>query len=140
MTLVNSGPSLSEQITEARERAHSQADGAIEKLTKMADWLELRETSDRPLPDGPATRLLQLQPDGHGPDEEREVHAAQRTDGRNDSAGVHRYRPRLDGRRHAAHHRRPHHRALCGRAVGKVQRMDGRPKSGSSTIISAIRC
>jgi len=46
MTLQNAGsPSLSEQITEARERAHRQADAAIERLIKMADWLELRETS-----------------------------------------------------------------------------------------------
>jgi len=46
MTLQETGgPSLSEQITEARERAHNQADTAIEKLIKMADWLELRETS-----------------------------------------------------------------------------------------------
>jgi Dynamin family len=46
MTVTDSGTTLSGQITEARERAHTQAGTAITGLVKIADWFELRETSE----------------------------------------------------------------------------------------------
>jgi len=46
MTVTDNGMTLSEQITQARERAHAQAGTAIAGLMKIADWLELRETSE----------------------------------------------------------------------------------------------
>ena len=46
MTVTNSGATLSEKITQARERAHAQAGTAIAGLVKIADWLDLRETSE----------------------------------------------------------------------------------------------
>jgi len=47
MTVTDNATTLSEQINQARERAHAQAGTAIEKLVKIADWLEMRETSER---------------------------------------------------------------------------------------------
>jgi len=46
MTITDSRTTLSEQITGARERAHTQAGTAIAGLVKIADWYELRETSE----------------------------------------------------------------------------------------------
>ena len=46
MTVTDNATTLSEQINQARERAHTQAGTAIEKLVKIADWLEMRETSE----------------------------------------------------------------------------------------------
>ena len=46
MTVTDSRTTLSEQITGARERAHTQAGTAITGLVKIADWYELRETSE----------------------------------------------------------------------------------------------
>jgi Dynamin family len=46
MTVTDSRTTLSEQITGARERAHTQAGTAIAGLVKIADWYELRETSE----------------------------------------------------------------------------------------------
>ena len=47
MTVTDNATTLSEQINQARERAHTQAGTAIEKLVKIAGWLEMRETSER---------------------------------------------------------------------------------------------
>ncbi len=46
MTVTDNGTTLSEKIIEARERAHTQAGTAIAGLIKIADWLDLRETSE----------------------------------------------------------------------------------------------
>ena len=46
MTVTDNGTTLSEKINQARERAHAQAGTAIAGLVKIADWLELRETSE----------------------------------------------------------------------------------------------
>lgn len=46
MTVTESTTTLSEQITGARERAQAQAGTAIAGLVKIADWFELRETSE----------------------------------------------------------------------------------------------
>ena len=47
MTVTDNGTTLSEKINQARERAHAQSGTAIAGLIKIADWLELRETSER---------------------------------------------------------------------------------------------
>src|ERR1039457_2436644 len=47
MTVTDHATTLSEQINQARERAHAQAGTTIEKLVKIAGWLGLRETSER---------------------------------------------------------------------------------------------
>ena len=46
MTVTDNGTTLSEKINKARERAHAQAGTAIAGLVKIADWLDLRETSE----------------------------------------------------------------------------------------------
>ena len=47
MTVTDNGTTLSEKISQAREHAHAQAGTAIEELVNIADWLDLRETSER---------------------------------------------------------------------------------------------
>jgi hypothetical protein len=47
MTITDSSTkTLAGQITEAREHAHTQAGSAMSGLVKIADWYELRETSE----------------------------------------------------------------------------------------------
>jgi hypothetical protein len=46
MTVTDNSMTLSQKITAARERAHAEAGTSIDGLIKIANWLELRETSE----------------------------------------------------------------------------------------------